>query len=1042
MRTTIVLAFLLVFASARTASAGTEAHVVHDERGYKLVVDGTEMMVRGMNWGYSPIGTNYTYSLWSQSDEFIERALRRDMELLRAMGINMIRQYADVPPRWVAWIHKNYGIYTMINHTMGRYGATIDGVWIAQIDYANPGQRAALIADIVGIVERYKGTPGVALWLLGNENNYGLAWTSFEAEALPTKAQEDEARADALYSLYGEAITAIKLRDPNHPVAIANGDLQYIDLIAKHCKNLDILGSNVYRGKSARDFFAVIETKLGVPALFTEFGADAYNAKHDHEDATAQAEYLRAQWQEIYEQSWGKGGTGNAIGGFIFQWTDGWWKHKQEENLDVHDTTASWPNDAYPHDHVPGRNNMNEEWFGIAAIEDQDADGFYHVQPRVAYYLLKKAFQLDPYAESTTPEEIKAHFTTLHAQDFAAQYEGMSARSATERMSKIRVSGLRMRLESNVTGADPQSNRNADPRFDHTESLFVDITVRPTPKITAKATVNLVGNASQNRLDPLYWENRTPRVVPDPMAPPPDPDAPAMDPSTDHVSLYGAELEADLPGVGIEAFYRVGHGHWGYEGDFFGIFREAYYGTAIDTYHATAPLGAVLSGKGALDDVKLALGPELYWGANPSAIGKWSHAFEGGLTLTAVHQEDVAERSGAATSSAGYEPLTRRTAIAAKYLRGRATLDVGGLFAAPQRVGREYTFAKEAAPGGGYLGSGYDVYTGRVAWADTLGTRARIAFDGGFARWYVEGNYRGLVADAGADQTITFTGWSMKSSGRGNQVAGLGGVLLTFGELQVAPNVLYQRPLVGPAPAIGDQFDPSTGMYYPGVSPRDAMTDPFVVLENRETAGAEVLFIWDPTPATWYWSWDRDRREDARFAGHLDLVYRHQPTSRDATLIILADGSQVPSGATPPKHDVWNATFAWFTAALLPMRLSGTVYAGQDQANAGDPRLVTRVGGSVSLVRNGLLASMNLKLRDWGPYDYHRDFNLTYPFQWYGDLSYGLPRSAFGIADGRLGVRGQVRVLDGYSEGYVTDLGNPRKFGSEAEVLSYVEVRL
>ena len=48
------------------------------------------------------------------------------MELLRAMGINMIRQGPDIPPRWVTWIHANYGIYTMINHTMGRYGATID----------------------------------------------------------------------------------------------------------------------------------------------------------------------------------------------------------------------------------------------------------------------------------------------------------------------------------------------------------------------------------------------------------------------------------------------------------------------------------------------------------------------------------------------------------------------------------------------------------------------------------------------------------------------------------------------------------------------------------------------------------------------------------------------------------------------------------------------------------------------------------------------------------------------------------------------------
>ena len=35
------------------------------------------------------------------------------------------------------------------------------------------------------------------------------------------------------------------------------------DLIAKHCKNLDILGSNVYRGPSARDFFQVVNEVSG-----------------------------------------------------------------------------------------------------------------------------------------------------------------------------------------------------------------------------------------------------------------------------------------------------------------------------------------------------------------------------------------------------------------------------------------------------------------------------------------------------------------------------------------------------------------------------------------------------------------------------------------------------------------------------------------------------------------------------------------------------------------------------------------------------------
>ncbi len=1032
-----LLSFVLLIGLARTASA-TEAHVVKDERGYKLVVDGKDMLVRGMNWGYQPIGTNYTYSLWTQPDEFIERVLRQEMGLLKGMHVNFIRQYADIPPYWVAWIYQNYGIYTAINHTMGRYGATVNGVWTEKIDYSNPEHRASLVAEIVAVVEKYKGTPGVVMWMIGNENNYGLAWTGFEIQALPGKGQEDAARAISLYTLYGEVIRAIKAIDKAHPVTIANGDLQYIDLIAQHCQGLDILGSNVYRGASARDFYQVVHDKLGLPAMFTEFGADAYDTKADREDASAQAEYLRAQWQEIFEQSWGKGKVGNAIGGFIFQWTDGWWKFKQDEFLDVHDTNASWPNKAYPLDFVEGQNNMNEEWFGIAALADQQPDGFYRSQPRVAYYLLKKAFALDPYAETTTLEVVRAHFGALQADDFLGEYEGRRAATDLIGLSKVRISGLRLRFDTNYTYGDKHSAHYNLGRYDHTESMFVDFTVQPTSKIYGKLTLNFVGNAAVNRLDPLYWENREKPLTGTPTEPVDPNAAPATDQGFDHVSIYAAELKADFSHFTLDGYYRTGHGHWGYEGDFFGIYRDAYYGPAIDIYHANAPFGFTVTGKQELSDFKLAFGTEIFWGANPTAIAKWRHQF-GSVFVTAVHQEDIAERTGATTSGASFEPLSRRSALSAEIPFGRMMLQLGGLFAAPQRVGREYTFVEDSA-GAGYLGSGYDVYTGKVAWADTLGARAKLSFDGGFARWYVEGGYRGLVADAGGDSTITWTGWSMKPSGRGNQFNGAAGVLLSFGSLQIAPNVLYQRPIVGPNPIVPGQLDMGTDVFSPGVAPRNVIDDPFAVLENRETIGGEMLIIWDPTPGTWYWAWDRDRREDAPFAFSLDTVYRRQRTSRDVTLIILADGSQVPAGAAPPQHDVWESTFAWSAALPERFRLSGTLYVGQDQARAGDPRLVTRGGGSLKLTHDGFDVSTLVKLRDWGPYDYHRDFNLTFPFQWYADASYGLPRGVVGLADARIGFRWQLRFLDGYSEGYVQDPSKPTATGLEAEALTYIMV--
>ena len=59
-------------------------------------------MVLGVNWDYFPVGTTYSYSLWAQPDAVIEAALANEMPLLKAMGVNAIRQYAGVPPRWGA----------------------------------------------------------------------------------------------------------------------------------------------------------------------------------------------------------------------------------------------------------------------------------------------------------------------------------------------------------------------------------------------------------------------------------------------------------------------------------------------------------------------------------------------------------------------------------------------------------------------------------------------------------------------------------------------------------------------------------------------------------------------------------------------------------------------------------------------------------------------------------------------------------------------------------------------------------------------------
>ena len=1028
-----------------SAVSTATVRVHRDERGFKLRVDGRDFPIRGMNWGYTPIGENYRYSLWNQSDDFIRAVLSREMTLLRDMGVNAIRQFDDIPPRWVEYIYKNYGIYTVVNPLMGRYGTNVNGVMVPNTDYSNPAHRKALLTDLAQKVEKYREVPGVLMWMLGNENNYGLHWTGFEIQPLP--GQEDAARAESLYSLMGEAARTIKARDTNHPVSIANGDVQYVDLIARLAPDLDIFGTNVYRGPSARDLFDVVLAKLDKPVMFTEFGADAFDAKAGREDHLAQAEYLRKQWEEIYSQGYGQGRAQNALGGFVFQWVDGWWKMGQESNLSIHDNTASWPNGGYPSDFVEGQNNMNEEWFGICALGPEDEAGIARVQPRTAYYVLQAAFRLDPYAATTNTDTIREHFASIRPTEMSRGYESSVALARAEELSAVRVSNLRLYMDSSLSRGSIATTRANQVAADHTESIFFDLALQPSSGVYGRASFNVVGNVAQNRLNNLFYENRG--TQPAPTAPVGGTPVPGTNNGAvgqplglERFALYQAEFKLDRPDFALEGYYRVGHYHWAEEGDLFGLYREANYGPNVDIYHGNAPFGVVFSGKRGLDGLKIAVGPELYWGANPSVVAKYRKNV-GPVAVTLMHQEDIARGSSQTTASVIRERVARRTTLGFEWNRGPVGLEVGGILAAPQRIGEEFTWTRQATGGSSYMGSGYEVLQDKVQFLDTLGAKARLTYDMGAVRWFAQSSFRGLVADGGPEQRTVLTGWSLRESGRGNHYAGqLGAAVQLSSSFQISPNVLYQKPLIGPNPTLGDAYDATTGMYYPGVRPRSVLSDAFTVLDNRETLGAELLITFDPTPGTWFWSWDREMREDAPFAAGLDIVYRRQPTSRDAGIAILADGSTVAFGTAPPATDEWETTLRLVGNPSQRLKLYGTAFVGNVQSPGEDPRKILRYGLDGSVLLDTLQLTASLHLNDWGPYDYHRVFNLTYPIQLGGDLSYGLKRPVLGAVTTRFGLRGLVRYLNEYSEGLsATALAEGLK-GREYEVGAYAILSL
>ena len=553
---------------------------------------------------------------------------------------------------------------------------------------------------------------------------------------------------------------------------------------------------------------------------------------------------------------------------------------------------------------------MNEEWWGIVAKGPTDLNNLYELYPRAAYYALQEAYRLDPYAPGTDVTAIRDHFASIQPANMGLKAQGDRAALLATALDRVHLSGVRIELETFSTGGSrvstPEEAPSRNPAypsfrgFDKMQSFYADLAARPTQ--------NMIANVS--------WDDRW---------------------------------------FHLEGFYRTGHYHWGYEGDFFGLYPEANYGPNMDIYNGVAPVGMELTGKRSLNGWKLAIGPELWWGVNPAMLVKYQTRL-GPFETTAIYQEDLAEAGKAASSFAIPVPATRTATLHMTATRGSTILDIGGIWSGSTKEGQSFQVVD------GESGS-YRVLADEIKPEDALGAKARITMTMGRLSWYLQGAAMGLVADGGFTQTQTFTGWTLKDTGSGNQQNVITGFAITSGNWQVAPNFMWRRPLVGPIPA----DVPAPGR------PRNILDDPFAVRGNRETRAAEVLFTYDPTPATWMYTWDSDMREDAIFATSFGFVYFNFPTTQDAGIGIFADGrSTFAFPGAPPAQDLWE-----FKARIVSKRQAGpgmiaNVFAGTGEPNGSDDRKINRAGIDLRVITGSVKLQGMARLNDWGPYDYHR----------------------------------------------------------------------
>jgi hypothetical protein len=975
---------------------------VNDSNGWKLKVNGEDYFVKGIVWGYTPIGENYSFNLWSKPESHIKKVVDYECGLMQAAGINTIRSFGIIPPKWVTYIYHEYGIMTVINHLMGRYGYNVDGVWIPKTNYADSATRRVLKRDVVDLVKKYKDVPGVLMFALGNESNYGLEWSSFEIENLPVGEQHRE-KAKSLYSLFNEIVIASKKVDSNHVYSIVNGDIQYLDLIVEYCSDIDILGVNAYRGISFTDMWERVHKEANLPIMLTEFGSDAFNALKFEEEQAGQAEIIKGNWVEIYNKSYGHGEEGNSLGGLLFQWRDEWWKYKQVENLMIHDKNASWSNGGYSFDYRQGVNNMNEEWFGICRLSWPNDDGVYVAEPRAAYDVMTEVWRVDPY--KTSKSEMNAYFNNI---DMKAHVRGgeINKFKSLNKMSKyISLDGgsLRGDLVFNGKSEDVENNGKDGLDFSNGEMLYLDFSFQPTSRIDGQFTLNILGNVVDKQIEEYYGKRgQSYTVVTTELDSDGLPILTKKDvEDNERLEIYSFKATYSSDNYDLTSFYHIPRYHWQYKGDFFGLMYEATDMDGMDIWNAKAPYGLEFQGKNYLDGITVVAGPEVYWGANPKAIVKYNFGTDR-FKYSLIHSEDFAQAEASATATEATKRTSRQTALSLETnIIPRTKIQLGYLYSGSEKIDEEF-----------YYIDNDEVYMDEIEFEDTQAFKAKVTVTGPWAiKFDTSFNYAGLVANAG--EPLREFDTTMPYSSLGNKMVYEAGLIVPIGNFLLLPRALYRENLIDANPTM-EASSNGTELEL-GLTPRNLDSDPFAVLDNREARSAEFFISYDQTPASDFYAWDYEKKEDAALAFAIGGNYTKYETETDANLFYyLAGNSNAPFASGLPAEEVWEGKLRMVMNPSPSFRFIANIGAGKQQSSGtpdGDAAEFAEVTTKFILFNKHYIESY-VKKDAWGPLDWYRQFNITFPYQYMLDYSILLDNLLSSEYSSRIGFRGLLRELN------------------------------
>ena len=136
------------------------------------------------------------------------------------------------------------------------------------------------------------------------------------------------------------------------------------------------------------------------------------------------------------------------------------------------------------------------------------------------------------------------------------------------------------------------------------QTFFVGVQANPAPNVQADVEFSMVGNASGKPNRGYSTKILLVRERP--------------------FRLYGASLKWNEKWPNLDAFFRKGHYHWGFEERLsLDYILKHTDGPNLDIFNGASSQRHEIEGKNPSPGFKVAMGPELWWGANPAVLAKY-----------------------------------------------------------------------------------------------------------------------------------------------------------------------------------------------------------------------------------------------------------------------------------------------------------------------------------------------------------------------------------------------------------------------------------